>query len=117
MRRDLPSSPVNDPVSAWGYTRGMMTNRILTICAVVSAALAAGAAGTSVASAQNYPVAPGTVYSPSPPPGYPADYRAPRPMEFDVLDDDDGPNGPGSAALPPPGPPGRPAYSNQGPIL
>ncbi len=85
-----------------------MTNRILTICAAVSAALAAGIVGTSIASAQTYPVGPGSVYAPSPPPGYPADYRrAPRPSEFDVLDDEDGP---GSTALPPPGPP-------QGPVL
>jgi lipoprotein-anchoring transpeptidase ErfK/SrfK len=107
----------------------MMTNRILTICAAASAVLVAVVAGTSLASAQGYPP-PGTVYSPAPPPypppGYPADYRAPRPMEFDVLDDDEGPNGPGSTALPPPGPvtspsdprySRRPVYSDQGPIL
>jgi lipoprotein-anchoring transpeptidase ErfK/SrfK len=106
----------------------MMTNRILTICAAVSAALAVEAVGTSLASAQGYPP-PGTVYSPYPPPSrYPTDYRgAPRPQEYDVLDDDDGPNGgPGSTALPPPGPvlspndprySGRPIFSNQGPVL
>jgi len=107
----------------------MMTNRILTICAAASAVLVAVVAGTSLASAQGYPP-PGTVYSPAPPPypppGHPADYRAPRPMEFDVLDDDEGPNGPGSMALPPPGPvtspsdprySRRPVYSDQGPIL
>src|ERR1700719_921634 len=108
MRRYLPSSAVNDPVSAWGYTRAMMTKRILTICAVVSAALAAGVAGTSLASAQSYPIPPGAVYSPNPPPyppgGYSTDYRAPRPMDFDVLEDDDGPNRQSSTALPPPGP-------------
>jgi hypothetical protein len=104
----------------------MMTNRILTICAAVSAALAVEAVGTSLASAQGYPP-PGTVYSPYPPSRYPTDYRgAPRPQEYDVLDDDDGPNGgPGSTALPPPGPvlspndprySGRPIYSNQGPV-
>jgi lipoprotein-anchoring transpeptidase ErfK/SrfK len=102
----------------------MMTNRILTICAAVSAVLATEAVGTSLASAQSYPVPPGTIYSPSPeryPPGHPADYRAPpRPMDFDVLEDDEGPNG-----LSPPGPPpspndpryGRPVYSDRGPIL
>src|SRR6202163_1127963 len=104
MRRYLPSSAVNDPVSAWGYTRAMMTKRILTICAVVSAAFA----GTSLASAQSYPIPPGAVYSPNPPPsppgGYSTDYRAPRPMDFDVLEDDDGPNRQSSTALPPPGP-------------
>jgi lipoprotein-anchoring transpeptidase ErfK/SrfK len=107
-----------------------MTYRILTIFAAVSAALAAGAAGTSPASAQGYPVPPGAIYSPAPPTGYPVDRRAPRPMEFDVLDDDEGPYGPGSAALPPPGPVlspddpryGRPigappVYTDRGPIM
>jgi lipoprotein-anchoring transpeptidase ErfK/SrfK len=134
MRRYLRSSAVNDPVSAWGYTRTMMTKRILTICAAVSAAWAAGVAGTSLASAQGYPIYPGPVYSPYPQPypqgGRPTDYRSPRPMDFDGVDDDEGPNGPGSAALPPPGPilspddprygrPMRapPAYSDRGPIL
>ena len=99
-----------------------MTNRILTICAAISAAVAAEAAGTSLASAQSYPVAPGTVYSPSPPPGYPGDYRRPRPADFEALDDDDGPNGPGSSRLSPPGAMpspndpryGRPVYSDRG---
>jgi lipoprotein-anchoring transpeptidase ErfK/SrfK len=118
-------------IQGWGYTRAMMTKRILTICAALSAALAAEAVGTSLASAQGYPVPPGAVYSPSPQPyyprgGYPADYRAaPRPMDFDALDDEDGPNGPGSAALPPPGPMvspndpryGRPVYSDRGPVM
>jgi lipoprotein-anchoring transpeptidase ErfK/SrfK len=107
----------------------MMTKRILTICAAVSAVLAAEAVGTSLASAQGYPP-PGTVYAPSPQPyppgGYPADYRAPRPMDFDALEDDEGPYGSGRAGLPPPGPvlsPNdprygrRPVYSDQGPIL
>src|SRR5580698_3697050 len=105
----------------------MMTNRILTICAVVSAALAVEAVGALPALAQGYPP-PGAAYSPYPPARYPTDYRgAPRPQEYDVLDDDDGPNGgPGSTALPPPGPvlspndprySGRPIYSNQGPVL
>jgi lipoprotein-anchoring transpeptidase ErfK/SrfK len=101
-----------------------MTKRIVTICAAASAVLVAVAAGTSLASAQGYPP-PGSVYSPStqPYPPYPGDYRgAPRPMEFDVLDEDDGPNGPGSTALPPPGPSDprygrRPVYSDQAPIL
>src|ERR1700681_860443 len=104
MRRYLPSSAVNDPVSAWGYTRAMMTKRILTICAVVSAAFP----GPSLAAAPSYPIPPGAVYSPNPPPyppgGYSTDYRAPRPMDFDVLEDDDGPNRQSSTALPPPGP-------------
>src|SRR5580698_6606061 len=106
----------------------MMTNRILTICAAVSAALAAEAVGSSPASAQGYPP-PGAVYSPYPPARYPTDYRgAPRPQQYDVLEDDDGPNGgPGSTALPPPGPvlspndprySGRPVYPDQGrPIM
>jgi lipoprotein-anchoring transpeptidase ErfK/SrfK len=100
----------------------MMTKRILTICAAISAALAVEAVGTSLASAQGYPP-PGTVYSPSPQPYPPADYRAaPRPMDYDALEDDEGPNGPGSTALPPPGPSDprygrRPVYSDQGPVL
>ncbi len=105
-----------------------MTKRILTICAAVSTVLAAEAVGTSLASAQGYPPR-GGVYSPTPQPyppgGYPADYRAaPRPTDFDALDDD-GPDGPGSAALPPPGPVlspndpryGRPVYTDRGPVL
>jgi len=80
----------------------MMSKRILTICA----ALAAGAAGTSFALAQSYPVAPGPAYStapqPYPPGGYPADYR--RAPDFDALDDDESPNAPSSTALSPPGP-------------
>jgi lipoprotein-anchoring transpeptidase ErfK/SrfK len=81
----------------------MMIKRILMICAAV----AAGAAATSLASAQNYPQPPGPAY-PAPPQaypqgGYPADYRsAPRPSDFDSLDDEDA----GSTALPPPGPVG-----------
>lgn len=107
-----------------------MTKRILTICAAVSAALAAGAAGTSLASAQGYPVPPGGVYSTNPPAGAPADYRAPRPADFDALEDDDGSNMPSSTALPPPGPvlspddprygrpmASRPVYSDRGPVL
>ena len=83
----------------------MMSKRILTICA----ALAAGAAGTSFALAQGYPVAPGTAYStapqPYPPGGYPADYRrAPGTPDFDALEDDESPNAQSSTALPPPGP-------------
>ena len=95
-----------------------MTNRILTICAAVSAALAVEAVGTSLASAQGYPP-PGTVYSPYPPPRYPTDYRGvPRPQDFDVVEDDESPNGggPGSTALPPPGPvmsPNDPRYSGR----
>jgi lipoprotein-anchoring transpeptidase ErfK/SrfK len=132
MRRDLRPFAVNDPVSAWGYTRVMMNKRLLTICPAVLAAFAAGIAGTSLALAQQaYPVPPGAVYAPAPPARYPTDYRAPpRPMEFDVMEDDEGPNGLGPTALPPPGPIvspndpryGRPAgappaYSDRGPIL
>lgn len=83
-----------------------MIKRILTICA----ALAGTSLGTSVALAQQgYPVPPGAVYSPTPPPyppgGYPADYRRGRAMpDFDALDDDEAPNAQSSTALPPPGP-------------
>jgi len=84
----------------------MMIKRILTICAAVTA----GAAGTSLALAQQgYPVPPGSVYSNAPPayppPGYPADYRrAPGGPDFDALEDDEAPNAQSSTALPPPGP-------------
>jgi lipoprotein-anchoring transpeptidase ErfK/SrfK len=115
----------------------MMIKRNLTICAAVFAALAAGAAGTSLALAQGNPMPPGAIYSPGPPPyppgGYPADYRrGPGAPDFDALEDDEGPNRRNSVALPPPGPVlspddpryGRPmgappAYSDRapGPIL
>jgi lipoprotein-anchoring transpeptidase ErfK/SrfK len=72
----------------------MMIRHILTICAAV----AAGAAASSLARAQSYPVPPGAVYSPYPPGGGPSDYRRGAP-DFDALDDDD--QGP---SLPPPGP-------------
>jgi len=83
------------------------------------AALAAGLAGSSLALAQGYPVAPGPLYStapaPYPPGGYPADYRrAPGAPDFDALDEeDDAPNAQSSMALPPPGPvlsPADPRY-------
>src|SRR5216683_46560 len=117
MRRYLPPSAVNGPVAAWGYTKAMMIKQILTICAAV----AAGLAGTSLALAQGYPVAPGPLYStapapaPYPPGGYPADYRrAPGAPDFDALDEDDeAPNAQSSTALPPPGPvlsPADPRY-------
>ena len=89
-----------------------MSKRILMICA----ALMAGAAGSSLALAQGYPVSPpGSVYStapqPYPPGGYPADYRRGAP-DFDSLEDDEAPN---AAALPPPGPilsPDDPRYAH-----
>jgi lipoprotein-anchoring transpeptidase ErfK/SrfK len=108
----------------------MMIKRIHTMCAAVLAAVAAGGMTTSLVSAQGYPP-PGAVYSPYPPGGVPADYRrGSRPADFDALDDDDGPNGPGSTALSPPGPVvspddpryGRPmgappVYSDRGPVM
>src|SRR3981189_132702 len=134
MRRYLPPSAVNGPVAAWGYTKAMMIKQILTICA----ALAAGLAGTSLALAQGYPVAPGPLYStaptpaPYPPGGYPAVYRrAPGAPDFDALEeeDDEAPNAQSSTALPPPGPvlspadprygrpAGAPVYSDRGPPM
>src|SRR5712664_3030486 len=118
MRRYLPSSAVNGPVAAWGYTKAMMIKQILTICAAV----AAGLAGTSLALAQGYPVAPGPLYStapapaPYPPGGYPADYRrAPGAPDFDALEEDDeAPNAQSSTALPPPGPALSPADPRYG---
>jgi lipoprotein-anchoring transpeptidase ErfK/SrfK len=96
---------VNDPVSAWGYTRAMMIKRILTVLATV----AAGTAGTSLALAQVYPQPPGSTYSRDPnypPGGYPADYRDAREAapDFDALEEDQAPQGRGSTALSPPGP-------------
>jgi lipoprotein-anchoring transpeptidase ErfK/SrfK len=101
----LRHQAVNDPVSAWGYTRAMMIKRILTVLATV----AAGTAGTSLALAQVYPQAPGSTYSRDPnypPGGYPADYRDARDAapDFDALEDDRTPQGQGSVALSPPGP-------------
>jgi len=59
MRRYLRPSAVNGPVGLGVYTKTMMINRILTICAVA----AMGAAGTSLAQAQQaYPAPPGPVY-------------------------------------------------------
>ena len=114
-----------------------MIKRILTICA----ALAAGAAGTSLgvsfALAQGYSQPSGPMYSaapaPYPPGGYIVDERrAPGAPDFDALDDDDeAPNAQSSTALSPPGPvlspadprygrpDSRPVYSERapGPIL
>jgi lipoprotein-anchoring transpeptidase ErfK/SrfK len=118
----------------------MMIKRILTVCAAVTA----GAAGISLAQAQQgYPVPPGNVYSsgqssyPADPyqrgGGYPSEYRrgAPGGQDFDQLEDDEAPSN--SAALPAPGPVvspddprygrpvGAPVYSDRsvptGPIL
>jgi lipoprotein-anchoring transpeptidase ErfK/SrfK len=115
MCRYLPSSAVNRPVGLGVYTKAMMNNRILTICA----AIAAGMAGTSLAQAQQgYPAPPGQVYSTAPGPyvqgGYATDERrGPGEPDFDALDDDEAPNGQNAAALPPPGPvmsPSDPRY-------
>jgi lipoprotein-anchoring transpeptidase ErfK/SrfK len=79
----------------------MMIKRILTICAAVCAALAAGAAGTSLALAQQGSPA----YSNAPEPYPQSDYyrRGSGRPDFDGLDDEDGPNAQSSTALPPPG--------------
>src|SRR4029079_11128476 len=81
--------PVNDPVSACGYTRAMMIKPVLTILATA----VIGAAGTSLALAQPYPQSPGAAYSRDPnypSGGYPADYRDPRAVapEYDALEDE-----------------------------
>lgn len=107
-----------------------MIKRILTIFA----AMAAGAAGTSLALAQGHPVPPAEVYYSTrsdPPGGYP-DYRPdhrhdPSVPDFDALEDNEVPNVRSSTALPssgpvlPPGDPrydrpdsARPIYSNRG---
>src|SRR6266481_6198067 len=111
------------------YTRAMMIKHILTICAAVMA----GAAASSLALAQGYPVPPASVYSTAPLPypsgGYPDYRRAPTELDADLLEDDEAPTAHGSTALPPPGPGlspddpryGRPIYSDRsaptGPIL
>src|SRR3954452_19518700 len=127
MCRYLRSSAVNRPVGLGVYTKAMMNNRILTICA----AIAAGVAGASLAHAQQGYPAPGQVYSTAPGPYVPGGYatderRGPGEPDFDALDDDDAPNGQNAAALPPPGPvmspsdprygrpAGAPVYSDRG---
>src|SRR3954447_25424855 len=128
MRRYLRPSAVDRPVCLGVYTKAMMINRILTICAAV----AAGAAGTSLAHAQQaYPTAPGAVYSAAPgsyvPGGYAVDERrGPGAPDFDALEDDESPNAQSSTALSPPGPVlspndprygrpmGAPVYSDRG---
>jgi lipoprotein-anchoring transpeptidase ErfK/SrfK len=116
MRRYLPSSAINRPVGLGVYTKAMMNNRILTICA----AIAAGVAGTSLAHAQQgypsgpaYSTAPGTYVQG----GYVADDRRPGDPDFDALEDDEAPNA-NSAALPTPGPvlsPNDPRYGRPAP--
>jgi lipoprotein-anchoring transpeptidase ErfK/SrfK len=105
----------------------MMINRILTICAAV----AASAAGTSLAHAQQgYPVPPAPIYSASPGPYVPGGYavderRGVGVPDFDALEDDEAPNAQSSTALSPPGPVlspndpryGRPVYSDRGPLI
>jgi lipoprotein-anchoring transpeptidase ErfK/SrfK len=79
----------------------MMIKRILMICAATCAALAAGAAGTSLALAQQ-----GSPAYSNAPESYPqTDYyrRGSGRPDFDGLDDEDGPNAQSSTALPPPG--------------
>ncbi len=105
-----------------------MIKRILTICAAVTA----GAAASSLALAQGYPVPPASVYSTAPLPypsgGYPDYRRGPGDLDVDLLEDDEAPNAHSSTALPSPGPGlspddpryGRPVYSDRaptGPIL
>ena len=108
-----------------------MIKNLLTIGAAMAAAAAGTSLATSLAQAQqSYPVPPGQVYSAAPgypPGGYVVDERRrPGAPDFDELEDDDAP-----PALSPPGPVvspndpryGRPVYSNvpppapSGPIL
>jgi lipoprotein-anchoring transpeptidase ErfK/SrfK len=107
---------INDPVFCWAYTRTMMIKPILT----VFAAVVVGAAGTSLASAQGYPPAPGTIYSASPS-AYPGEDNRPASIDglpdFDPADDDQAPRRHNSAALPAPGPimsPDDPRYGRPG---
>jgi lipoprotein-anchoring transpeptidase ErfK/SrfK len=126
MRRYLPPEALLTVRLGLGvYTRAMMITRILTI----GAAVAAAAAGTSLAQAQQgYPLSPpGSVYSAAPPPYPPGGYvvderRQPpgAPPDFDALEDDDDAPAPRSAtALPPPGPvlsPNDPRYGANRPV-
>src|SRR5881227_1388277 len=115
MRRYLRPSAVNGPVGLGVYTKAMMINRILTICAVA----AVSATGTSLVQAQQaYPTAQGPAYSTAPGPyvrgGYAVNEpRGPGAPDFDALEDDESPNAQSSTALPPPGPvlsPNDPRY-------
>ncbi len=86
-----------------------MINRVL----MVSAVLGAGVANAPLALAQYYPPPPGYSQPVQPVPGgYSPDRRAP---DFDILEDDDGPNGRGGTSLSPPGyqPPGPPQQTYQ----
>jgi len=111
-----------------------MIKRFLTICSAVAAACVVMTVGTSLTWAQGNPVPPASVYSPVPQPYqgrvYAPNYRPPAPTDFDILEEDEGPVGPGSMALPPPGPilspddprygrrpVGPPVYSDRAPIL
>ncbi|HVV43042.1 MAG TPA: L,D-transpeptidase family protein [Nitrobacter sp.] len=92
----------------------MMIRHILTVCAAV----AMGAVGTSVASAQGYPQPSGATTYSAAPAGYPADYQRPATMDgvpdYDAVDDG---GDQGTAALPPPGPvlsPDDPRYGRPG---
>src|ERR1700712_4191482 len=101
MRRYLRPSAVNGPVWLGGHRQTLMVNHILPICA----AGAAGAAGTSLAQAQQaYPTPPGAVYSAAPGPYVPGGYavderRGPGAPDFDALEDDESPNAQSSTAL------------------
>jgi lipoprotein-anchoring transpeptidase ErfK/SrfK len=111
MRRYLRPSAVNGPVWLGDYTRAMMIKSILTASAVVAAA----AAGTSLAQAQqSYPQPPGySAAQPYPPGGYIVDDRRRPEPDFDDLEDDEAPNAQRATALPPPGPilsPADPRY-------
>ncbi|RTL48926.1 MAG: L,D-transpeptidase [Bradyrhizobiaceae bacterium] len=88
-----------------------MFNRVLTSVAV----LMGSGAFLSPALAQNYPPPPG--YSqPVQPYGEQGRYTTPGTGQpnFDLLDDDDAPQGQGAASVPPPGPPPQAGYQSQG---
>src|SRR5215470_16142818 len=99
MCRYLRSSAVNPPVGLGVYTKAMMNNRILTICAAMAAAMA----GTSLAHAQGYPASSSQSYATAPGPyvqggyqggsyqagnsqgGYAVNDRRPGEPDFDAL--------------------------------
>ena len=137
MRRYLPSSAINGPVSAWGlYKSDDDQTHSDDLCCLGGGRggnLAWGIPCACQAVAQGYSQPSGPLYSaapaPYPPGGYVVDERrGPGAPDFDALDDDDdAPNAQSSTALSPPGPvlspadprygrpDSRPVYSDRAP--
>ena len=137
MRRYLPPSAINGPVSAWGLYKSDDDQTHSDDLCCLGGGRSGNLARVSLALAQGYSQPPGPLYSASPAPYPPGGYivderRRPGAPDFDALDDDDdAPNAQSSTALPPPGPvlsptdprygrpDSRPVYSDRapGPIL